>query len=510
MRKSVTTVRITAQLVQVEDGFHLWSDTYDRELTDVFAIQDEIANEILKQLKARLLDEGEEPQLLVSQRTDPEVYDLYLLARQRLYDRTQLTIESAAELLDKAIAIDPDYAPAYAQRGIATIFLADDSYGTIPEAEALAQGKRFIDAALKMDPQVAEAWAGLGLYHTNRPSEHEQAIEALTKALTINPNLMNASHWLQLTLANSGDPRAAQQILEQMTQRDPLYGPGVFGAVSTFNYFGQEEKAQAVIDRFRSYKPNNVQLLVTDAMHQLLNGRTAEGLRLAEQAYQLAPTDEVMKIWVSFSLAQTLQLERVVEEGADFVKIDALDLLGRRDEAFELAFNLSRDGYPASLFALYNRAERSQELIDYLEERWSGLDAFAADYPHGQWGYLVMMDVALAYSRTGDEVRFDDALLLVKNAMTKLSAQGVDDWFFMLQNAKYQALAGQYDDAITQLEHAVDRGYRGYELMATATPVFEPLRDDPRFIAVATLMVDNINVEREALGLEPVDPHNQF
>ena len=171
---------------------------------------------------------------------------------------------------------------------------------------------------------------------------------------------------------------------------------------------------------------------------------------------------------------------------------------------------MSRDGYPGSLFALYNRADRSQELIDYLEERWSGLDAFAADYPYGQWGYLVMMDVALAYSRTGDEVRFDDALLLVKNAMTKLSAQGVDDWFFMLQNAKYQALAGQYDDAITQLEHAVDRGFRGYELMATATPVFEPLRDDPRFIAVATLMVDNINVEREALGLEPVDPHNQF
>ncbi len=119
VRKSGTTVRITAQLVQVEDGFHLWSDTYDRELIDVFAIQDEIATEILKQLKARLLDE--KPPMIESQRTDPEVYDLYLLAKQRLYSRTRKTIESAAELLDQAIAKDPDYAPAYAQRGIATL-----------------------------------------------------------------------------------------------------------------------------------------------------------------------------------------------------------------------------------------------------------------------------------------------------------------------------------------------------------------------------------------------------
>jgi len=508
VRKSGTTVRITAQLVQVEDGFHLWSDTYDRELTDVFAIQDEIANEILKQLKARLL--GADIQVIEAKRTDPEVYDLYLLAKQRLYSRTRLTIESAVELLDQAIAIDPDYARAYAQRGIATILLSDWDYGTIPHAEALVQGKRFIDAALEKDPQQAEAWAAQGLYHNHRPSEHEQAIEALTRALSINPNLINASHWLQLTLRNSGDPRAAKQILEQMTQRDPLHAPGVFSAVSVLNVFGEEEKAQALIDRFRSYKPNNLQLLVTDSMHHLFYGRTAEGLRLAEQAYQLAPTDEVMKVWVSFGLAQTLQLDRVAEEGADFLKIDALDLLGRREEAFELAFKLAREGNLGTLFALYNRADRSQELIDYLDERWPALDAFAADYPQDEFGYNEMAEVALAYSRTGNTERFDDALLLVENAMSNLSDQGVDNYVFMFENAKYLALAGEYDEAITQLEHAVDRGYGGYELMATATPVFEPLRDDPRFIAVATVMVENINVEREALGLEPVKPLSQL
>ncbi len=507
VRKSGTTVRITAQLVQVEDGFHLWSDTYDRELTDIFAIQDEIANEILIQLKARLLDE--EIQLIESQRTDPEVYDLYLLAKQRLYDRTRKTIESAVELLDQAIAKDPEYAPAYAQRGIATLLLSDSGYGTIPEAEAQVQGKRFIDAALEMDPQLAEAWAGLGLYHNNRPAEHEESIEALTKALSINPSLVNASHWLQLALGSTGDVRGAQQILEQMTQRDPLHAPGVFSAVSVFNLFGQEENAQALIDRFRSYKPNNVQLLVTDAMHHFYYGRAAEGLRLAEQAYQLAPTDKVMQFWFSTGLLQTLQPERIAEEGVDVLQVEALDLLGRRDEAFALALKLSREGYPGSLFALYNRVDRSQELIDYLEERWPGLDAFAADYPQDQFGYGLMTEVALAYSRTGNTERFDDALLLVENAMSNLSGQGVDNWLFMIEDAKYLALAGQHDDAITELENALKRGMQTYAPLATNMPMFEPLRDDPRFVAVEAVMIDNINVERETLGLEAIDPIKQ-
>jgi tetratricopeptide (TPR) repeat protein len=304
--------------------------------------------------------------------------------------------------------------------------------------------------------------------------------------------------------------RGAQQILEQMTQRDPLHAPGVFSAVSVFNLFGQEEKAQALIDRFRSYKPNNVQLLVIDSMHQLYSGKSAEALRLAERSYQLAPTDEVMQAWVTFGLLQTRQVERIAEEGVDFLKVGALDLLGRRDEAFQLAFELAREGDLWPLFALYNRADRSQELVDFLEERWPALDSFAVDYPHNANGYDLMTEVALAYSRTGNTERFDDALLLVENAMSNLSGQGIDNWIFMLENAKYLALAEEYDQAITQLEHAIDRGYRGYSPIATTTPMFEPLRDDPRFGAVEAVMVDNINVEREALGLEAIDRVNQF
>jgi hypothetical protein len=96
--------------------------------------------------------------------------------------------------------------------------------------------------------------------------------------------------------------------------------------------------------------------------------------------------------------------------------------------------------------------------------------------------------------------------LLVENAMSNLSGQGADNSEFMFQKAKYFALAKEYDRAITQLEHAIDRGYRDYELFATITPMFEPLRDEPRFIAVRDTMIAKVNVEREALGLEPIEP----
>jgi len=506
VRKAGPQVRITAQLVKADDGYHLWSQKYDRELTDIFSIQDEIASEILSQLKAQLLDE--ERQGLVSQRTDSEVYDLYLLARQRLSSRTPQSIESAVEILDQAIAKDPAYAPAYAQRGIAEMLLADDSYGTIPREEAYVQGKHYVDAALEMNPQLAEAWAGLGLYHVNQPTEYEQAFVALEKALSINPNLIDASNWMQIALNVSGEPRAALQLLEQMTRRDPLYLPGFGNAVRYFNDFGKADKAQALIDHFRNYEPNNLHLLHIDAEHHIYNGKAAEAFLLAERSLAGGPSDVNSQLALGSALLQTLQIQRAAEEGSGRYKILALELLGRRDEAFELAFDLIEIGDLETLFRLFNRADRSQELIDYVEERWPSLDLLATDYRYDVEGYSLMTNVALAYSNVGNTNRFDEALLLVENAMSYLSGEGIDNWRFMYHNAEYLALAGKYDEAMTQLEHAVERGMLMCVPIARFSPLFEPLRDDPRMLTAEAVMVENINVQREALGLDAIDPVN--
>ena len=385
------------------------------------------------------------------------------------------------------------------------MLLSNQSYGTIPNLEAAAQAKLFIDRALELDPQLAEGWASLGLYHNNRATEHERAIDALTKALSINPNLIDASNWLQIALSSSGDPLAAMHILEGMTQKDPLYRPAFGNAVTAFNAFGRADKARALIARFREYEPDNPQVLRAEAVTDYFSGNAAAGLRLATKAYELAPTNATIHFAFSVGLLMTHQPERLAAEGSDFFRVDALDFLGRRHEAFELAYRLAGEGFVGILFGLLNRADRSQELVDYLEERWTGLDAFATAHPHDDFGYVVMMDIAFAYSRTGNTERFEDALLLVENAMSTLASQGIDNMVNMSQNATYLALAGREEEAITQMEEAVERGLLGNPALDWTQPIFASMADNPRFIALRTLIADKVNEQREILGLDPID-----
>ncbi|MDH3435095.1 MAG: adenylyl cyclase, partial [Gammaproteobacteria bacterium] len=245
VRKAGAQVRITAQLIQVDNGFHLWSETYDRELTDVFAIQDEIANEILKQLKSQLLAEG--AVVIEAKRTNPVVYDLYLRAKQRIYTRKGSEIDIAISELDKAIQLDPEYAPAFAQRGIATMLMSEQQYGAIPHNESNRRGKRFVDQALSLDENLAEGWAALGLYYARTPAEAEFAIDHLTKALSINPNLIDAANWLQTALQLVGDFKGSLEILVDIAERDPLYRPAFANAMMTFNAFGKQDEAEALL-----------------------------------------------------------------------------------------------------------------------------------------------------------------------------------------------------------------------------------------------------------------------
>jgi TolB-like protein len=508
VRKSGDKVRITAQLIQVDDGFHLWSESYDREMTDVFEIQDEIANAILEQLKLHLLDE--QPQLVETTRANTEAYDLYLLAKQRMYERTGPTIESAVELLDRAIAIDPNYAPAYAQRGIAALLLREGvgSYGNIPKDQALTQGKLYLDKALQLDPELAEAWAGMGLYHNSRPLGVEESEAPLRKALELNPGMMDASNWLYISLNALGRPLDAKDVVEQMIERDPLYRPGVRNAINSFVWFGEYDKAEAYIERIRPLIPNDATILSSQAAINFDQGHYAQSMQQADQAIALQPSNSVARITRGFNLMATQQLDRLLEEGEEWQPIIALTLLDRTEEASLLAFKRAEQMADAgTLFNVLNLAGRSAEMVEYLEERWPNLDALEKDFP--PWagtGHLMMLDVALAYSRTGNEDRFNDAQARTRRTHTSLTDQGIDNPLFYMSEASYYAMAGNPDTSLEFLDRAISRGF-----ISTATPItrefpyLKSLEGDPRYEAIQVRMIEHLNAERAELGLEPVN-----
>lgn len=501
VRKSGTKIRITAQLIQVDDGFHMWSDTYDRELDDIFAIQDEIASEILVQLRAQLLDEV--LTTVEAQRTDPQVYEWYLLAKQRIYARTRLNIESAVALLDQAIGLDPEYAPAYAQRGIATMLLSDRNYGEVSFPEAQSSGEKYVRQSLQLDPGLAEGWAGLGLFYSQEPGKHEAAIEALSRALDLNPNLIDASNWLYVVVTQTGDVAGGLQIVEAMVERDPLYRPAFGNSINTYGQFGYFDKGWALIDRFASFYPNDPQVFRSKATLHLWQGEAALALPLAKKAVDLQPTDAVFRSMYSFALAQTSQLDKIVNEGSDFFKPFALYELGQHEAAFAAAAPFAAQGFPDILFALLNLDDRSGEVVSYFEERWDSVDDFARDRPHDDFGYDIMVELAVAYKRTGNLERFDQAMQHVESAMSKITGQGLNNGAVKMSQVRLLALLDDRDAAFEVLNQAIDGGIQYFGQLAD-DPAYEALRDDPRLLAAQLTMTNNINEDRAALGLDPI------
>jgi tetratricopeptide (TPR) repeat protein len=502
VRKSGNEVRITAQLIQVKDGFHLWSESYDRKLDNVFAIQDEIATAILKEMKATLLKD--EAKAITATRTDSKAYDLYLLARQRMYERTRLTIESAAQLLDQAIAEDPSYAPAYAQRGIAALLLSERSYGEMSRAEANTQGRLYLDKALQLDPQLAEAWAGMGLYHSDRPGEYPQAIDALQKSLAINPNLIDASNWLQIAYGATGENVKALHILEDMVQRDPLYPPGFGNAVQSYNLFGQQEKSWALLQKIRPFLPNNPAELQAEGITWLSLGQPAKAMPLLEAALKQQPSDAVIRAWFSACLAQTGQFEQLAEHGDPRFKPFALTLLNRPEEALEIARKLAGEGNPGQLIAVLNLTGQQKQLVDFVESRWPDLAAFERENPDDGTGYGAMLNIARAYAAMGNEARFNDAMARVRAAHDRSIEQGIAGKFYLADEARYYLLSGDRQKAVKSLAQAVDDGLVVSAPFTRIWPEMKVLAGDPRFEAIQARMFKRVNAARAELGLGPL------
>jgi len=503
VRKAGDKVRITAQLIQVEDGFHLWSESYDRELTDVFAIQDEIAEAILVQLKAQLL--ADETTDLEVNRTSSEAYDSYLLARQRIYERKTLSIESAKDLLDGVISLDPDYAPAYAQRAITAILLLDSNYGQTPPEEGLARAKSDIEKALQLDQDLAEAWAALGLYHVQRPGEHDEAIDALEKARAINPSLIDVSNWLQIAYSSAGRISDSLKLLEDMIERDPLYPPAVGNAFGAFIGRGLLERAAAVLDRAKPYMPGDPTILNYEALGHFVRGEIALGLPLVEAAIAQQPGNAQNRFVLSVGLFQSHQYERLATEGVPGFRIAALTYLRRTEEAGILAQQHAAEGDVESLLGFLNVTGKSDDAVRYLEEHFADLDHMEAAFPdQGLNGYGFMTEVAYAYSQTGGQQRFNDAMQRIRRAHDKQRSAGADNYIFDMYEAGYYSMAGDLERAIDLFERAIDRGHITSTRPGDDRPYFKPLEGEPRFEAARMRMIEHLNRERAALGLEPV------
>lgn len=215
VRKSGNRIRITAQLIEAGSDKHLWSETYDRKLTDIFAIQDEISLAIVDALKSKL---GLDTQLASRDMNEVnlDAHNEYLQGRFYVEKRTLRDLEKALEHFENAIEIDQNYAPAWMGKAMASLFLSEDHYGNILPDIAISNARPAAEKALALDATLAESYAIMGIIEAT-DKDNEKAIVNYQKAIVLNPNYADAYNWY-----SRADGGKSLELKEKAVRLDPM------------------------------------------------------------------------------------------------------------------------------------------------------------------------------------------------------------------------------------------------------------------------------------------------
>jgi tetratricopeptide (TPR) repeat protein len=270
-------VRITAQLIEARSDTHLWSETYDRTLDDIFATQDEIAARVVAQLKLTLL--GDET--LRVRTTDPEAYALFLQARHIRLENNPQAYEKALQLYHQALAIDPDYPPAL--EGLSEIYVLQGLVGTRPLDEASRLAREAIDQALAIDPQFAVGVAGLGWIVLLYDHDMAAAARHFERAMMLEPTDLDIISGVAYLAESLGRLDIAIAFKEYAVARDPAGSGGHFGLALAYLKVGRADDAAVSARIALTLHPEHFGAWQVLGLALLANGETQAALEAMEK-----------------------------------------------------------------------------------------------------------------------------------------------------------------------------------------------------------------------------------
>lgn len=246
VRRAGTRVRVNAFLVDARTGFQLWSDQYDREIDDVFAIQEEIATRIVETLRVQLLGNAARP-IAASTTTNAAAYDAYLRGRYFVNQRTEAGLRRSLDQFRGAIEADPGYASAYA--GLAEALALLGLYGVVAPREAMPQAAQRADEALQHDPALAEAYVTLGMVRALYDFDWPRAEDAFRRAIALSPRYPAAHQRYAIDcLAPQRRFGAAMAEIDQACQLEPL-SPVLQASAGMIRYFAGDLDAAIAMER---------------------------------------------------------------------------------------------------------------------------------------------------------------------------------------------------------------------------------------------------------------------
>ncbi|MBE9548666.1 MAG: tetratricopeptide repeat protein [Proteobacteria bacterium] len=506
VRREGDRIRLTAQLINVADGFHIWSKTYDREITDIFALQDEIAESITNELVASI-DDVNKPLLRFGRTDSLEAWESYQTGRRYWWKRGVDDLQKAAELFTQAIEQDPEFAAAYA--GLADSWLLLNSYGNLSREEALDRSQSLIKKSIELDPLSAEGFAALGLARW-KLGELDSAESALRRAIKLDGNYIPAQLWLAGLMGEQQRLQEELLVLEPAIKLDPLNELLVINYVGTMVGTGDFEGGLNKALELLQVKPTSIPLLRTLSGLMYKRGRLAESYEYSQQALALSPEDPmalIMAAEVSMlignleqSRSLLLTLSRVAPNNEKFDSLKMLQMLV--DEQFE---QLAEWLGPGDL----DSSEKlpMPELSKTIWRGWIGLN---------QDENRVALDNFLRVSERLDEINNDSlraeifsmravaeqrldlseemnsSLSQARAAVRRMQVVGLKGSQIHYLLSAIESLSGNTEQAIAQFRQAVDGGFSDI-LTIRYDARLDALRNLPEFANIVQVMQQRVS-----------------
>lgn len=309
IRKAGNRLRITVQLIETMSQARLWSESYDRELSDIFEIQSDIADRVAEALKLQLLPE-DRSRIQKASTEDMDAYTSYLKGRFYWNERSFDSVKRAIQYFERAIAKDPTFVNAYV--GLADCYLIRMDQGELIPSEAIPKVKSLIEYALKIDDTSAEAHTSLGLALENE--WHWAASEAeFKRALNLNPNYATTHQWYSVMLASIGRTEEAVNEIRIALRLDPV-SPIVNTDLGIWlSMLGRYEESLAQFERTLHLEPNFGPTNLHLGMIYVAMARFDEGIERLSKTYESNPQNPWPKSMLGYAYALSGNRERSLE-----------------------------------------------------------------------------------------------------------------------------------------------------------------------------------------------------
>jgi len=502
VRKSGTRLRITAQLIEADNGYHLWSETYDRELEDIFAIQDEISIAIGQALRAQLKLDDDESQSAprVLEAANPAAYEAYLHGRYLINQRGNKAITDAVWHLQKALRLDPNYAPAHAQLAIAYSLLNDSpsSYGDLTTVEVNTKAQPHIDRAMEINPNLPELW-GAKAQLASVNNDNDNALLYTERALELNPVYIDALNWRFNTANAMGDFAISEQSIRKLIETDPYSIIGRLNYITNVLVIEDIDAAEQMADDI--LESSAWAGYVGKSFIEQFKNNLAGSIKWALLGYAEDPTDRFSNEILAFNLG-TLGLTEEALRISENSRVAAYEGSARFKDAAELLeHQLLADPTDVELimdaavnYYLSRDYDRAHELFVRAFESWdSG--------PYVDSSQSLRENLVFA-SLLRDKGELERASALIEQTESFLERRSGTVYEYGVTNiydkSILHAYRGEQESAMKLLERSLDHFITA---VSFAPPLYDGLRDSTEFQKTVERTTKTLNDQR-ALTLE--------